>query len=47
MLGVSSKTLARWASLPPNHRSHIPSIKTLGGHRRYRASAVNAVLNNN
>lgn len=47
MLGVSSKTLARWASLPPDHRSHIPSIKTLGGHRRYRTSAVNAALNNN
>lgn len=44
MLGVDTKTLARWANLPAGHRSHIPSIKTLGGHRRYRRADVDAVL---
>lgn len=41
LLGVSSKTLSRWAS-----EGKIPSIRTLGGHRRYRLSVVLALLNN-
>lgn len=45
LLGVDPKTLSRWASLPEDHRSHIPSIRTLGGHRRYRESVVQAILN--
>lgn len=47
MLGVDTKTLSRWASQPEGHRSHIPSIRTLGGHRRYRRSVVESILKNN
>jgi excisionase family DNA binding protein len=38
-LGVDPKTLSRWAKA-----GKIPSIRTLGGHRRYRESVVNAIL---
>ena len=44
MLGVDTKTLSRWAKLPESHRSHIPSVRTLGGHRRYRESTIRALL---
>lgn len=40
MLGVDPKTLGRWAKL-----GKIPSIRTIGGHRRYRRSVVDAILN--
>lgn len=34
-LGVDSKTIARWA-----RDGKIKASKTIGGHRRYRTSAV-------
>jgi len=37
---VDPKTVTRWAA---QHR--IPSIKTLGGHRRYKEGDVLALLN--
>jgi excisionase family DNA binding protein len=40
MLGVDPKTLARWAKL-----GKIPSQRTLGGHRRFRRSVVEAIIN--
>lgn len=40
MLGVSTKTLIRWSD-----DGKIPYIRTLGGHRRFRRSVVEAVLN--
>lgn len=40
-LGVSTKTLGRWAS-----DGKIPSVRTLGGHRRFRESVVLAIMNN-
>lgn len=46
-LGVSPKTLTRWSNLPKGHRSHVPSIRTLGGHRRFRESVIRALENNN
>lgn len=42
LLGVDPKTLVRWANA-----GKIPSMRTLGGHRRYRESVVKAILNNN
>jgi excisionase family DNA binding protein len=39
MLGVDPKTLTRWANA-----NKIPSIRTLGGHRRYRESEVKKIL---
>lgn len=41
LLGVSTKTLSRWSA-----EGKIASIRTLGGHRRYRESVVLALLNN-
>jgi excisionase family DNA binding protein len=40
MLGVDPKTLARWAK-----DGKIPSQRTLGGHRRFRRSVVDAIIN--
>lgn len=40
MLGVDPKTLIRWAN-----DGRIPSVRTLGGHRRYRLSVVVSILN--
>lgn len=40
MLGVDPKTLSRWAKM-----GKLPSVRTLGGHRRYRKSVVDAILN--
>ena len=39
MLGVSSRTIGRWAAL-----GHLPYITTLGGHRRFRESDVLRLL---
>ena len=36
---VDPKTVTRWA-----RSGKLPSIRTLGGHRRYRASVVRALL---
>lgn len=36
---VDPKTVTRWA-----RTKRIPSIKTVGGHRRYRESVVRALL---
>lgn len=36
---VDPKTVTRWAKA-----GKLTSIRTLGGHRRYRASEVNALL---
>ena len=38
LLGVCSRTVARWADL-----GHLPFITTLGGHRRFRESDVLAL----
>ena len=38
---VDPKTVTRWAKA-----GKITAIKTLGGHRRYRASEVNELLEN-
>ena len=40
---VDPKTVTRWASDPAKRRL-LPSIRTLGGHRRYRTSHVHALL---
>ncbi|MEX0659550.1 MAG: BldC family transcriptional regulator [Egibacteraceae bacterium] len=37
---VDPKTVTRWAKA-----EKLSSIRTLGGHRRYRASEVHALLN--
>ena len=37
---VDPKTVTRWAKA-----GKLTPIRTLGGHRRYRASEVNALLN--
>ncbi len=37
---VGPKTVTRWAKA-----GKLTPIRTLGGHRRYRASEVNALLN--
>jgi excisionase family DNA binding protein len=39
MFRVDPKTVTRWAKA-----GKLSSIRTLGGHRRYRASEVNALL---
>lgn len=39
MFGVDPKTVARWADA-----GKIAAIRTLGGHRRYRPSDVEALL---
>ena len=36
---VDPKTVTRWAD-----EGRLSSIRTLGGHRRYRATEVNALL---
>lgn len=38
--GVDPKTVVRWAN-----GGKIKSVRTLGGHRRFRASEVEALLN--
>jgi excisionase family DNA binding protein len=40
MLGVDPKTLTRWANT-----GRIPAVTLPGGHRRYRRSVVEAILN--
>lgn len=40
MLGVTPKTVNRWAN-----DGKLPSVKTPGGHHRYRLSVVKAILN--
>lgn len=40
MMGVSIKTLSRWAKA-----GKVPFIKTLGGHRRYKRAAITALIN--
>lgn len=37
--GVSAKTIARWAK-----EGRLPHVRTLGGHRRYRRSDIEAKL---
>lgn len=37
LFGVNPKTVTRWAK-----EGRLPSIRTVGGHRRYRASDVQA-----
>ncbi|ADH91967.1 helix-turn-helix domain-containing protein [Arcanobacterium haemolyticum] len=39
---VDPKTVARWSD-----SGKIPSIRTLGGHRRFRRSDIVAILENN
>jgi len=39
MLGVAGVTVARWA-----REGRLDAVLTLGGHRRYRTSAVGALL---
>ena len=39
LFGVSAKTVTRWAKA-----GRIPSTRTLGGHRRYLQSDVDAAL---
>ena len=39
---VDPKTVARWSD-----SGKIPSIRTLGGHRRFRRSGIVAILENN
>jgi excisionase family DNA binding protein len=39
IFGVNPKTVTRWA-----RAGRISSIKTLGGHRRYRASEIRRLL---
>lgn len=39
MFGVDPKTVTRWASAGKLH-----ALRTLGGHRRYRASEVRSLL---
>lgn len=40
MFRVSPKTVTRWAAT-----GKLASVRTLGGHRRYRESEVRAILN--
>lgn len=40
MFRVDPKTVTRWAKA-----GKLSSIRTLGGHRRYRASEIHALLN--
>jgi excisionase family DNA binding protein len=39
MLGVSPKTVARWAK-----EGRLPHLVTLGGHRRFPADAIRALV---
>jgi excisionase family DNA binding protein len=39
IFGVTAKTVTRWAS-----QGRVPTIRTLGGHRRYRATDIERVL---
>ena len=39
MLGVSPKTVVRWAA-----ERRIPSLVTLGGHRRFKREEIEALL---
>ncbi len=39
MFGVNSKTITRWAKA-----GKLTPVRTLGGHRRYRQSEVDALL---
>ena len=39
LFGVDPKTVTRWARV-----GKLNPLRTLGGHRRYRASEVNALL---
>ena len=39
MFRVDPKTVTRWAKA-----GKLPSVRTLGGHRRYRAGDVEALL---
>jgi excisionase family DNA binding protein len=39
LFGVDPKTLTRWAN-----EGKIPSLRTLGGHRRFRESVVREML---
>ncbi len=39
MLGVSPKTVVRWAA-----EGHIPSLVTLGGHRRFKREEILELL---
>ncbi|HEX2028861.1 MAG TPA: BldC family transcriptional regulator [Nitriliruptorales bacterium] len=39
MFGVNPKTVTRWANA-----GKLTPIRTLGGHRRYRASEIRALL---
>ena len=39
MFKVDSKTVTRWAQ-----RGYLTSIRTLGGHRRYKEAEVKALL---
>lgn len=38
VLGVSAKTVSRWAS-----EGRLPAIRTIGGHRRFRRDDVEAL----
>ncbi len=42
MFGVSPKTVKRWAE-----RGEIECIRTLGGHRRYKAPLIDELLEEN
>lgn len=39
LLGVNKKTVSRWAGA-----GLLPSVKTLGGHHRFRRSVVEALV---
>jgi excisionase family DNA binding protein len=39
LFGVSGKTVSRWA-----REGRLMSVKTLGGHRRFRESYIKSVL---
>jgi excisionase family DNA binding protein len=39
IFGVTPKTVTRWAA-----QGRVPTIRTLGGHRRYRVSDIERVL---
>lgn len=39
---VDPKTVARWAK-----DGKVPAVRTIGGHRRYPAKAIHALLDDN
>lgn len=39
LFGVNIKTLARWA-----REGKVPSVRTLGGHRRFRENEIRNIL---